>query len=681
MTEEKQEKELFDARLRAEELRAQIRYHDYRYYVLDSPEISDAEYDELMRELKQIEERFPQLITPDSPTQQVAGQPVEAFGVVEHRLPLLSLANAFSDTELRAWYRRAVTLLDVEGFPMVCEPKIDGLAVALVYEDGRFVQGATRGDGYRGENISENLKTIRSIPMRLLAKDAPPRFEVRGEVYMPKAAFERLNEQLADRGEKLFMNPRNAAAGSVRQKDPRISARRPLDIWIYQLGWAEGPYPPSHWEILRWLGEMGFRINPEIARYENLDRVEHYYRQWADRRHELEYEIDGLVVKVDPLEYQERLGVVGREPRWAIAYKFPPIQTTTTLRAIEINIGRTGSLNPYAVLEPVRVGGVIVKQATLHNEEDIRRKDIRIGDTVIVQRAGDVIPQVVGPVVSKRTGREQVFVMPERCPACSTPVVRPENEVMRYCPNPACPAQAFRWLTHFVSRGAMDIDGLGKSWCYVLLRERLARDPSDVYSLTKEQLVALERMGEKSADNLLRSIQASKDRSLRRLIFALGIRHVGGEIAGILADRFRSIDALARAEQEELDQIPTVGPRIAESVYQWFRDESNLRVLEKLRQAGVRMAEETPAAPPAGPLAGLSFVVTGTLASMLRSRAEDLIRKLGGVAADSVTKKTDYMVVGEAPGSKLQKAQQYGTKLLNEEEFLELLRKHGVAEH
>jgi DNA ligase (NAD+) len=678
MTKEKEEKELFGARLRAEDLRAQIRYHDYRYYVLDSPEISDAEYDELMRELKAIEERFPQLITPDSPTQRVAGQPVEAFGVVQHRLPLLSLANAFSNAELRAWHRRAATLLDVEGFPMVCEPKIDGLAVALVYEDGRFAQGATRGDGYRGENISENLKTIRSIPMRLLAKDAPARFEVRGEVYMPKAAFERLNQELADRGDKLFMNPRNAAAGSVRQKDPRVTARRPLDIWVYQLGWAEGPYPSSHSETLHWLGEMGFRINPEIVRYESLERVEQYYRQWVDRRHELEYEIDGLVVKVDPLEYHERLGVVGREPRWAVAYKFPPIQATTTLHAIEINIGRTGSLNPYAVLEPVRVGGVVVKQATLHNEKDIRRKDIRVGDTVIVQRAGDVIPQVVGPVVSKRSGREQVFAMPERCPVCGTTVVRPENEVMSYCPNPACPAQAFRWLTHFVSRGAMDIDGLGESWCYILLREGLIRDPGDIYSLTKEQLTALERMGEKSADKLLLSIEWSKDRSLRRLIFALGIRHVGGEIAGILADNFRSIDALAQAEQEELEKIPTVGPRIAESVYQWFRDEANLWVLDKLRRAGVRMAEEAPPAPPTGPLAGQSFVVTGTLASMPRSRAEELIRGLGSTASDSVTKKTDYLVVGEAPGSKLQKAQQYGTKLLNEQEFLELLRKHGA---
>ncbi|MGQ9572177.1 MAG: NAD-dependent DNA ligase LigA [Dehalococcoidia bacterium] len=671
------EMDLYEARMRVEDLRAQIRYHDYRYYVLDSPEISDAEYDELMRELRELETRFPQLITPDSPTQRVSGQPVEAFGVVEHRVPLLSLANAFSYEELKAWHRRALTLLGVEGFPVVCEPKIDGLAVALVYEDGRFVQGATRGDGYRGENVTENLRTIRSIPMRLLAKDAPSRFEVRGEVYMSKAAFERLNEERTEQGQPLFANPRNAAAGSVRQLDARITAQRSLDIWVYQLGWADGAYPLTHWETLHWLQEMGFRVNPNIARYEELEGVERYHRQWEDRRHDLEYEIDGLVVKVDPFEYYERLGVVGREPRWAIAYKFPPIQATTKLLGIEINVGRTGSLNPYAVLEPVQVGGVTVSKATLHNEEDIRRKDVRVGDTVIVQRAGDVIPQVVGPVVSKRSGREKVFVMPERCPACGTPVVRPEGEVMRYCPNPACPAQAFRWLTHFASRGAMDIEGLGESWCHVLLEQGLVKDPSDIYYLTKEQLVGLERMGEKSAENLLKAIEASKERPLGRVIFALGIRHVGNEIATLLASHFGSIDALAQASVEELTAIPTVGPRIAESVHQYFRDANNLQVIEKLRRAGVRMAEEA-AAPVEGPLAGLTFVITGTLASMPRSKAEELIGELGGSTSDSVTKKTDYLVVGESPGSKLQKAEQYGTKLLNEEEFLELLRRHGA---
>jgi len=670
---------LYQARQRVEDLRAQIHYHDYRYYVLDSPEISDAEYDGLMHELRELEARFPQLITPDSPTQRVSGQPVEAFGVVEHRTPLLSLANAFNYEDLKAWYRRVLTILQIEGLPLVCEPKIDGLAVALVYEDGRFVQGATRGDGFRGENVTENLRTIRSIPMRLRAKDVPPRFEVRGEVYMPKAAFERLNEERTDQGQPGFANPRNAAAGSVRQLDSRITAQRSLDIWVYQLGWADGPYPPTHWETLHWLQDMGFRVNPEIGRYESLEDVEQHYHRWADRRHDLEYEIDGLVVKTDPFQYYERLGVVGREPRWAIAYKFPPIQATTRLLAIEINIGRTGTLNPYAVLEPVRVGGVTVSKATLHNEEDIRRKDVRVGDTVIVQRAGDVIPQVVGPVVSKRTGREKVFAMPDRCPVCGTPVVRPEGEVMRYCPNPACPAQAFRWLTHFVSRGAMDIKELGESWCCVFLKQGLVKDPGDIYSLTREQLVGLKGMGEKSAKKLLSAIEASKDRPLGRLIFALGIRHVGSEMAALLASHFGSIDALGRVSVDELTAIPTVGPRIGESVHQYFRDAGNLRVIEKLRRAGVRMAEEVAPAPAEGPLAGLTFVITGTLASMPRSKAEELIGQLGGSASDSITRKTDYLVVGESPGSKLQKAQRYGTKLLSEEEFLELLRRHGAV--
>jgi len=678
MTAVASEMDLYQARMRVEDLRAQIRYHDYRYYVLDSPEISDAEYDELMRELQELEARFPQLITPDSPTQRVSGQPVEAFGVVEHRTPLLSLANAFNYDELKAWYRRALGILEIESFPLVCEPKIDGLAVALVYEDGRFVQGATRGDGFRGENVTENLRTIRSIPMRLLAKDVPPRFEVRGEVYMSKAAFERLNEERTDQGQPRFANPRNAAAGSVRQFDSRITAQRSLDIWVYQLGWADGPYPSTHLETLHWLQDMGFRVNPEIGRYEKLEEVERHYHQWIDRRHDLEYEIDGLVVKTDPFQYYERLGVVGREPRWAIAYKFPPIQATTALLAIEINVGRTGSLNPYAVLEPVRVGGVTVSKATLHNEEDIQRKDVRVGDTVIVQRAGDVIPQVVGPVVSKRSGREKAFVMPDRCPVCGTPVARPEGEVMRYCPNPDCPAQAFRWLTHFVSRGAMDIEGLGESWCYVLLQKGLVKDPGDIYSLTKEQLVPLKHMGETSAENVLNAIEASKDRPLGRLIFALGIRHVGSEMATLLANQFGSIDALAQASVEELTAIPTVGPRIAESVHQYFRDAHNVRVIDKLRRAGVRMAEEVAPAPAAGPLAGLMFVLTGTLASIPRSKAEELIRQLGGAATDSVTKKTDYLVVGESPGTKLQKAERYGTKLLSEQELLELLRQHGA---
>ena len=662
-----------EARLAAEELRSQVSYHDYLYFVKDEPEISDAEYDELMQRLRAIEAHYPELITPDSPTQRVSGQPVEAFGVVEHREPLLSLANAFSLEELEAWHRRASGLAEVEGFDMVVEPKIDGLAVALVYEGGRFVQGATRGDGLRGENITENLRTVRSIPMQVRDASVPARFEVRGEVYMPKTAFQRLNEQRADKGEPLFANPRNSAAGSVRQLDPRITAARQLDIWVYQLGWTEdGVRPSSHWETLHWLGELGFRINPHIARCHDLEEVGRHYQGWAEKRHDLEYEIDGLVVKIDRLDLQERLGYVGREPRWAVAYKFPPIQATTKLLKIAINVGRTGSLNPFAVLEPVQVGGVVVKQATLHNEGDVRRKDIRVGDTVIVQRAGDVIPQVVGPVTSKRSGKRRRFVMPKRCPVCGGEVVRPEGEAMSYCVNPTCPAQAFRLLTHFVGRGAMDIDGLGEQWAYALLDNGLVESPADLFTLTREQLLELDRMGPVLADKIVSNIEAAKRRPLSRLLFALGIRHVGSELAEILASEFGSLADIAAASPEELEAVPAVGPKIAESVHEYFRGKRQRKVIRKLKRAGVNMGQER-VEPATGPLTGQTFVVTGALASMTRSEAEEKLKALGASIGSSVTKKTTYLLMGESPGSKLQKAQQHGTKLMDEQELLRLL--------
>ena len=669
-----EDRDLQTVKLRVEELRSLIAYHDYRYYVLDSPEISDAQYDELMRELRRLEERYPQLITPDSPTQRVSGQPVAAFGIVEHRLPLLSLANAFAEAELRAWHRRASALAGSDDFTLVCEPKMDGLAVALVYENGAFVQGATRGDGRRGENITENLRTIRSIPLRL-GKDAPPRFEVRGEVYMTKQGFERLNEERAGEGQPIFANPRNAAAGSVRQLDARITARRPLDVFIYALGWLEGASsPPTHCETLQWLSKLGFRINPNNVPVPGLDGAVRVCNEWVGKRESLPYEIDGIVIKIDDLALQERLGVVGREPRWAIAYKFPPIQATTKLLDIGVNVGRTGSLNPYAVLEPVRVGGATVKLATLHNQDDIHRKDIRIGDTVIIQRAGDVIPQVVGPVVSLRTGKEKVYRTPKKCPVCGAPVRRLEGEAMSYCTNTACPAQAFRLLGHFVSRGAMDIDGIGESLAAALLKASLVKDPADLYFLKKEQLLGLERLADKSAQNVLDAIERSKQRPLSRVVFALGIRHVGSEMADRLAEHFGSIDALAAATVEDLESVPTVGPKIAQSVRAYFDDEDNRRIIEKLRQADVRLAEER-AAREEGPLRGLTFVVTGTLSAFTREEAEERVRELGGSAASSVTRKTDYVVVGESPGSKAQKAQEYGVKTLTEEEFLSMLRR------
>lgn len=665
-----------EAKLRVEELRSQIAYHDYRYHVLDSPEIADAEYDVLMRELRELEAAHPELITPDSPTQRVSGQPIEAFGIVEHRQPMLSLANSFSEDELRAWWRRVTRAAEREDIALVCEPKIDGLAVALVYENGAMVQGATRGDGMRGENITQNLRTIRSIPLSI-SKAVPERFEVRGEVYMTKPGFERLNQERGEQGLPLFASPRNSAAGSLRQLDSTITASRPLGIFLYQLGWVEGDNSPAtQWEALQWLSELGFRTNPHIRRFTNIDEVVEHLKGWEAQRDSLDYEIDGLVVKVDEFSLQRALGSVGREPRWAIAFKFPPTQATTKLLSIDINVGRTGTLNPFAVLEPVIVAHARVKLATLHNEDDIRRKDIRVGDTVIVQRAGDVIPQVVGPVLSRRTGEERVFEMPSHCPVCETAVVRPEGEVMSYCPNRACPAQIFRLLTHFASRGAMDIEGLGESMAQQLLENSLVRDIGDVYSIRKEDLLQLERMGERSAEKLLAGIEASKSRPLARVLFALGVRHVGDETAELLAGHFGSMDALKDASLEDLEAVPTIGPKTAQAIYEYFQDEANRELIEKLRRAGVKL--EGAAAAREGPLQGSTFVVTGSLSRWSRNEIESLIKRNGGTVSSSVTKKTTYLVAGESPGSKLTKAQDNGVTILDEEAFADFVAGKGV---
>ena len=656
---------------RLEKLRELINYHNYRYYVLDSPEISDAEYDQLMRELISLEEQYPQFVTPDSPTQRVGAAPVEEFGVVEHPVPLLSLANAFSFEELAAWHDRTKRLLAGQHFDLVCELKMDGLAVALTYADGMLTTGATRGDGYRGEDITQNLRTIRSIPLSI-PKDAPKRFEIRGEVYLSREGFKWLNEERAREGQPLFANPRNAAAGSVRQLDPRISAKRPLDIYIYGLGWAEGPMPETQWETLEYLKQLGFRMSPYNERVSDLQDAERYYQRQVQKREELDFEADGVVVKVNPLALWEKLGVVGREPRYAIAYKFPAIQATTKLKDIGVNVGRTGSLNPFAILEPVSVGGVIVKRAALHNEDDIRRKDIRIGDTVIVQRAGEVIPEIVSPVTSLRSGRERIFTMPSRCPVCGAEVIKPQGEAMHRCVNAACPAQLFELLKHFVSRGAMDIDGIGESLSAALLKEGLVKDVADLYYLKGEDVIGLERMGEKSTANLLTAINESKDRPLARVIFALGIRHVGAETAELLADHFSSIGALSRATAEELMAIPTIGPKVAESVVAFFRQGTNLKVIEKLRRAGVRLEAEAVKAKEL-PLAGQEFVITGKLEAFTRGEAEARIKELGGGVGSSVTKKTTYLVLGAEPGSKLEKATALGTRTLSEDQFLHLL--------
>ncbi len=669
-----EEERLSVVRERIENLRSQINYHINRYYVLDSPEVSDAEYDSLMEELRRLEQERPELVTPDSPTQRVGAAPAEAFRVVEHRVPLLSLANAFDFEDLQAWFKRAQNLLGHDLDDLVVEHKMDGLAVALVYDGGIFVAGATRGDGFRGEDVTQNLRTIRSVPLSL-SSSAPRRFEVRGEVYYRKTDFERLNRERSEQGLPLYANPRNTAAGSLRQLDPRVTARRPLEIFVYGLGWSdEGAFPGNHWETMEFLKELGFKVNDRSARVSGLDEVEAYYRHWLDRRHDLEYEADGIVVKVNSYALQDRLGASSHDPRWAIAFKFPAVQGTTRLLDILVNVGRTGALNPFAVLEPVQVGGVVIRQATLHNEDDIRRKDIRIGDTVIVQRAGEVIPQVVGPVLSRRTGGERVFEMPRICPACGAGVVRQEGEPAHRCQNPRCPAQLRRLLEHFVSRGAMDIRGLGEQWTGILLERGLISDVSDLYFVTEEQLLELERMGDKSASNLLQAIERSKTRPLGAVIFALGILHVGDQNAQLLANHFRSLERIAGATLEEISEIQGIGPVVARSVHSYFHDPRNLAVVEKLRRAGVNLSlTETPPVGGDGPLAGQEFVLTGTLSVYPRAKAEALVQELGGATADAVTRRTTYLVAGSSPGSKLRRAQQLGTHVLSEDEFLTLL--------
>ena len=670
------------------ELRNLINYHNHRYYVLDSPEISDTEYDKLMRELKQLEEEYPQLLTPDSPTQRVGAAPVEAFGVVEHPLPLLSLGNAFSKEELLAWHTRTSKLIGEQQFNLICEHKVDGLAVALTYVNGQLTTGATRGDGFRGENITQNLKTIRSVPLSVTS-GAPPRFEVRGEVFLPKAGFDKLNQERLDEGLSPFANPRNAAAGSVRQLDPRITAKRPLDIYIYMLGYAEGkPTPETHWETMEYLKSLSFKVNPNNALLASIEEVESYYHTWVQRRESLPYEADGIVVKVDSLERQDRLGTIGHEPRWAIAYKFPAIQGTTELKEIKISVGRTGTLNPYAVLEPVSVGGVTIKQAALHNEDDIRRKDIREGDWVYIQRAGEVIPEVVGPITSKRTGRQKEFTLLEKifdrekgraaCPVCGAEVVKPEGEVMYYCSNAACPAQAQQRIEHFVSRGAMDIRGIGENLGALLLKEGLVKDATDLYYLKdkREALLKLEKMAEKSVANMLDAIEKSKDTPLPRVIFALGIRHVGGEMAGILAGRFDSMDKLANASREELLSISAIGPKIADSIIAFFGQAENRSIIQRLKDAGVNPKTVKPEELR---LAGQEFVITGSLEALARQEAEAWIKALGGTTKDNVTRNTTYLVVGADPGgSKLARAQSLGTEQINEERFLGLLEEKEV---
>ncbi|MDO8473044.1 MAG: NAD-dependent DNA ligase LigA [Dehalococcoidia bacterium] len=661
-----------DIEKRITDLRKLLDYHNNRYYVLDSPEISDAAYDVLMRQLQQLEQQRPDLVTADSPTQRVGATPIEAFGVVEHRLPLLSLANAFSNEELMAWYKRLGNQAPDAEFDFVAEIKMDGLAVALTYVNGVLVSGATRGDGYRGENITQNLKTIRSIPLSVPVDAAPARFEVRGEVFMSKAAFKKTNDERTREGQPLFANPRNAAAGSVRQLDPRITSQRQLDIYIYSLGWSEGrQMPPTHWETMQYLKSLGFKINPDNTRCKTIEEVEAFHQKIMDKREHLPYETDGIVAKVNSFAIQERLGVVAHDPRWALAYKFPPMQSTTKLLEIRVNVGRTGSINPFAVMEPVQVGGVTVSRAALHNEDFIREKDLRLGDWVTIQRAGDVIPEIVGPILGRRTGGEQVWAMPFKCPRCGSDVVRPEGEVMSYCSNVACPAQALERLGHFVGRGTMDIEGLGERWITIFFENGLVNDIADIYTLKKDDLLKLDRMGEKLADKVLANIEKSKQRPLSRVLFALGVPGVGDETSELLAANFDGIDALMNAGVEDLTRVHGIGPKTAQSIHTFFRQQGNLRIIQRLKEYGVQMKKEVRRGNQ--PLAGLQFVVTGRLERDSRQQAEDRIKQLGGSVGSDVTKKTNYLVVGADPGSKLDKANNLGTRVLNEDQFVALL--------
>ena len=657
---------------RVKELRDKINHHNHQYYVLDDPEISDAQYDELMRELRGIESERTELVTPDSPTQRVGAEPLEGFTQAEHPVPLLSLGNAFDDEEFMAWHARVADLLEEPQFDMVCELKFDGLAVALTYEDGLLTRGATRGNGVVGEDVTSNMRTIRSIPLRVPAA-APSRFEVRGEVIFPKSKFEAFNEQRIADGLPPYAHPRNTAAGSVRQLDPRTTAARPLDIYIYSLGYAEPMEFDTHWQTLEGLADLGFKTNPNSQIVRTADEALDYCKRWVVGWEDLDYGCDGVVVKVNRFDYQRHLGVVGREPRWAVAYKFPATQATTQLLDIAVNVGRTGSINPYAVLEPVNINGVTVRQATLHNADYIKSKDLRILDWVVVERAGEVIPQVVSSIVSKRTGEESAFEMPGECPSCGEPVVRAEGEAAHLCVNAACPAQLVRLLEHFVSRGAMDIEGLGIKQTTTLLEKGLIRQVADLYTLNGDDLLELDRFGETSVANLLTAIEASKEQPFPRVLVAVGIQHVGSEVAELLARHFPNIDALMNASQEELEAVQSIGPKIAEAVVAYFSNESNRAVIEKLRAVGVTMESEQVEEIDERVLDGLRFVVTGRLERFSRSEITGRIKDLGGAVSGSASKKTDYLVAGEDAGSKLTDAEKLGVPVITEDEFLELV--------
>jgi len=662
-----------DALQRLTELREAIHHHDYLYYAEARPEVSDAEYDALMRELRELEAAFPDLVAADSPTQRVAGQPVEAFRPVEHRAAMLSLDNAMSPDDLREFEARLKRALPGASLQYVCEPKIDGLGIALLYERGRLVRGATRGDGRTGEEVTANLRTIRSLPLTLKGRLAAlPEVEVRGEVFMPRAEFERLNRTLEEAGEATFANPRNAAAGAVRQKDPNVSAQRPLDIFLYHLGHAPGFDAGTHGGAVDALREAGLKTNPQTTRCASLDDVLAYCARLEGERDALGYDADGVVVKVDSLEQQRRLGSTAHHPRWAIAYKFAARQATTVVQAIEVNVGKTGALTPVAKLTPVPLAGVVISNVSLHNEDEIRRKDVRVGDTVLIERAGDVIPYVVQVIVAKRPPDAAPYAFPDQCPACGGVAFRPEGEAYWRCMNAACPAQLKERLRHFGSRRAMDIEGLGEAAIDQLVDRGLVKDFADLYRLNADQLSELERFAEKSAENLAAAIAGSKERGLARLLNALGIRLVGERVARLLATRFGSMDRLAAASQQELADVHGIGDVIAASVRTFFEESANMAMLRALGELGVDLTERGATVDGPKPLAGKTFVLTGTLATLTRDAARERIETLGGRVTSSVTRKTTYVVVGEAAGSKADDARRLGVATLDEAAFLQL---------
>jgi DNA ligase (NAD+) len=655
-----------------EELREKIRYHNYRYYVLDDPTITDAEYDQLMKELAEWETKYPQYINSSSPTQRVGIEPVSGFTTVKHIAPMLSLANAFSSEELRAFDQRIKKIIPQQKLEYIVELKIDGLAITLVYENGIFIRGATRGDGTTGEEITSNLRTVKTIPLKLFGKDIHPRIEVYGEVYMKKSEFKRLNEKRMKNEESLFANPRNAAAGSVRQLDPRITAQRHLDTFIYRATFPEGHKFNSHMEVLNYLKKTGFKVNPHTKLCQDIEEAMNYCLQWIEKKEELDYEIDGMVIKVNSLRVREELGSTTRSPRWAIANKFPAQQVTTKVRDIIVQVGRTGALTPVAVLDPVRISGSVVQRATLHNEDEIKRKDVRIGDIVLVQKAGEVIPEVVKVIKEKRTGNEKEFVIPAQCPVCGAKVFRPEGEVVSRCNSLTCPAQIKERIRHFASRNAMDIEGLGPAIIDQLVEKDLIKDISNLYFLKRDDLISLERMAEKSADNLLDAIKKSREKSLANLIYGLGIRYVGVHTSEVITRYYPTLDKFKKASLEELIEINEIGPKIAESIILFFKEMENLAIIERLRRSGLNFGqEEEIGRKKKGTqiLAGMQFVLTGTLKDFTRTQAKEIISELGGRVTGSVSKKTDYVIAGEDPGSKYQKAQKLRITIIDEKKF------------